>query len=51
VSNKVSFYEDGIAGEIYDEKLTNPEEVMTTNDSFKLANVQCFPLHRFSKEL
>lgn len=42
---KVSFYEDGIAGEIYGEKITSKEEQMTTDDSFKLANVQCFPLY------
>ena len=41
---EVSFYEDGLAGEIYGEKIPNQVDV-TTNNNFKLANVQCFPLY------
>ncbi|KAI9562646.1 hypothetical protein GHT06_010100 [Daphnia sinensis] len=39
---QVSFYEDGIAGEIYGDKISNLDE-MTTNEN--IANVQCFPLY------
>lgn len=41
---QVSFYEDGIAGEIYGDKISDQEE-MTTSDNITLTNVQCFPLY------
>lgn len=39
---EVSFYEDGIAGEIYGDKISNLEEITTIDN---IANVQCFPLY------
>ncbi|KZS12671.1 Uncharacterized protein APZ42_022814 [Daphnia magna] len=39
---EVSFYEDGIAGEIYGDKISNLEEITTIEN---IANVQCFPLY------
>ncbi|XP_059352857.1 protein Star-like [Daphnia carinata] len=39
---EVAFYEDGLAGEIYGDKISNQEEITTSEN---IVNVQCFPLY------
>jgi hypothetical protein len=42
---QVFFYEDGIAGMIYGEHLSNIHYELPKNESLQLVKIQCFPLY------